>query len=196
MALSTIVPIALTTGKVLLYRFPDQPKGAFPQREAGGAFAPSSVASPITDPAYWEGRYALCPLRLRLEDGSTLELQDAVVALTRTKQITTTQVVGMQGTVKEYISAGDYDINIAVGIQGTTDGQVADVYPVEGLRQLRKYLEVDLPLQVQSAFFDIFDINRIVIKSVSLTQATESNYQELQITALSDNEYNVVSTDY
>ena len=61
---------------------------------------------------------------------------------------------------------------------------------------LRKFLEVDKPIQVQSAFFDIFEINRLVIKSYSLTQATESNYQELTISALSDDQYNVVSTDY
>ena len=196
MPLNTIVPIALSAGKVLLYRFPNQPKGGFPQHGEAGEFTPSAVASPITDPAYWEGRYTLCPLRLRLDDGATLELQDAVVAMTRTKQITTTQVVGMQGTVKEYISNGDYDINIVVGLQGTADGKLADVYPVDALRELRKYLEVDKPLQVQSAFFDVFDINRIVIRSVSITQDTASNYQELEISALSDNEYNVVSTDY
>ena len=49
---------------------------------------------------------------------------------------------------------------------------------------------------MQSAFFDLFEINRLVIKGYSLTQATESNYQELSISALSDNEYNVFSTDY
>ena len=154
------------------------------------------MASPITDPAWWEGRYVLCPLRLRLEDGTTLELADAVVAMTRTKQIITTQVVGMTGTVKEYISSGDYDINIAVGIQGLEDGKIADRYPEEGLRELLRYLEVDKPIQVQSAFLDLFRVNRIVIKSYSLTQDTATNYQELTLSALSDDEYNVYSTDY
>ena len=49
---------------------------------------------------------------------------------------------------------------------------------------------------MQSAFFDLFEINRLVVKSYSLTQGTESNYQELTISALSDNEYNVFSSDY
>ena len=64
------------------------------------------------------------------------------------------------------------------------------------MRDLLRYMEVDKPIQVQSAFFDIFRINRIVIKSFSLTQDTASNYQELTISALSDDEYNVYSTDY
>ena len=102
----------------------------------------------------------------------------------------------MTGTVKEYISEGDFDINISVGIQGLKDSKLADIYPEEGLRQLRPFLEVDKPIRVQSAFFDLFEINRLVIKGYSLTQATESNYQELSISALSDNEYNVFSTDY
>ena len=194
--LSTVLPISITAGKVMLYRFPGRGKGAHSYNKEGREFAPSPVGVPITDPADWLGAYAICPLLLRLEDGTELSIPDAVVAMTRTKQIVTTQVVGMVGTVKEYISDGDFDINIAVGIQGVEDGKVANVYPKEGLRELRKFLEVDKPISVQSAFFDLFEINRLVVKSYSLTQATESNYQELSISALSDNEYNVFSTDY
>ena len=180
----------------MLYRFPGSGKGAHSYNKEGREFAPSPVGVPITDPADWLGAYMLCHLLLRLEDGTELSIPDAVVAMTRTKQIITTQVVGMVGTVKEYISDGDFDINIAVGIQGVEDGKVANVYPEDGLRELRKFLEVDKPISVQSAFFDLFEINRLVVKSYSLTQGTESNYQELAISALSDNEYNVFSTDY
>ena len=180
----------------MLYRFPGSGKGAHSYNKEGREFAPSPVGVPITDPADWLGAYTLCPLLLRLEDGTELSIPDAVVAMTRTKNIVTTQVVGMTGAVKEYISDGDFDINIAVGIQGVEDGKVANVYPEEGLRDLRKFLEVDKPISVQSAFFDLFEINRLVVKSYSLTQGTESNYQELTISALSDNEYNVFSTDY
>ena len=194
--LSTILPISITAGKVMLYRFPGSGNGAHSYNNEGREFTPSPVGVPITDAADWRGAYTLCPLLLRLEDGTELSIPDAVVAMTRTKNIVTTQVVGMVGTVKEYISDGDFDINIAVGIQGIEDGKVANVYPKEGLRQLRKFLEVDKPISVQSAFFDLFEINRIVVKSYSLTQGTESNYQELTISALSDNEYNVFSTDY
>lgn len=194
--LSTVLPISITAGKVMLYRFPGSGKGAHSYNKEGREFASSPVGVPITDPADWLGAYTLCPLLLRLEDGAELSIPDAVVAMTRTKQIVTTQVVGMVGTVKEYISDGDFDINIAVGIQGVEEGKVANVYPEEGLRELRKFLEVDKPISVQSAFFDLFEINRLVIKSYSLTQGTESNYQELSISALSDNEYNVFSTDY
>ena len=194
--LPTVLPISITAGKVMLYRFPGSGKGAHSYNKEGREFASSPVGVPITDPTDWLGAYTICPLLLRLEDGAELSIPDAVVAMTRTKQIVTTQVVGMVGTVKEYISDGDFDINIAVGIQGVEDGKIANVYPEEGLRELRKFLEVDKPISVQSAFFDLFEINRLVIKSYSLTQGTESNYQELSISALSDNEYNVFSTDY
>ena len=177
---TTVAPIALTAGKVLLYRFPGGGKGAHSYSKEGRDFAPTSVGVPITDPSDWQGRYVLCPLLLRLEDGTELSIPDA----------------GMTGTVKEYISDGDFDINISVGIQGLKDSKLADIYPEEGLRQLRPFLEVGKPIRVQSAFFDLFEINRLVIKGYSLTQATESNYQELSISALSDNEYNVFSTDY
>lgn len=194
--LPTVLPISITAGKVMLYRFPGSGKGAHSYSKEGREFTPSPVGVPITDPADWLGAYTFCTLLLRLEDGAELSIPDAVVAMTRTKQIVTTQVVGMVGTVKEYISDGDFDINIAVGIQGVEDGKIANVYPEDGLRELRKFLEVDKPISVQSAFFDLFEINRLVIKSYSLTQGTESNYQELTISALSDNEYNVFSSDY
>ena len=194
--LPTVLPISITAGKVMLYRFPGSGKGAHSYNKEGREFASSPVGVPITDPTDWLGAYTLCPLLLRLEDGAELSIPDAVVAMTRTKNIVTTQVVGMVGTVKEYISDGDFDINIAIGIQGVEDGKIANVYPEEGLRELRKFLEIDKPISVQSAFFDLFEINRLVIKSYSLTQGTESNYQELSISALSDNEYNVFSTDY
>ncbi len=102
----------------------------------------------------------------------------------------------MSGTVKEYISAGDYDLNIAVGIAAREGDRLSDRYPEEEMRLVRDFLDDDKPLTIQSNFLDLFEINRIVIKSYSLTQQTESNYQDLIISALSDEEYNVYSTDY
>ena len=52
------------------------------------------------------------------------------------------------------------------------------------------------PILVNSAFFELFDIDRIVITDFSVEQATESNYQPITLSALSDTEYNVYSTEY
>lgn len=154
------------------------------------------LGSPITDKRYWEGRYALCELTLQDEAGERLVMNDAVVAVSRAKNIVTTQMVGRDGTVKEYINAGDYQLNILVGVAAVRDGVIVDEYPEDGLRELRAFLDGNTALQVHSAFLDIFDINRVVIKSYSLTQDTASNYQSLTISAISDEEYTIYGTDY
>lgn len=196
MTLQTTIPTAITLGKSILYRFPAETGRASNWAGRGGTPQTTFLGQPVTDLDYWQGRYVLCPVTLRREDGQELILPDVVVGLSRAKHIVTTQVVGMSGTVKEYISAGDYDLNIAVGIAAREGDRLSDRYPEEEMRLVRDFLDDDKPLTIQSNFLDLFEINRIVIKSYSLTQQTESNYQDLIISALSDEEYNVYSTDY
>lgn len=196
MTLQTNIPTAITLGKTILYRFPSDNSRAPRWAGRGGELQTATLGQPITDLDYWQGRYVHCPLTLRREDGRELVLPDAVVALSRAKYVVTTQVVGMSGTVKEYVSSGDYDLNIAVGIAAQDDDHIADRYPQEEIRLLREFLDEASPLTVHSSFLDLFEVNRIVIKSYSLTQQTESNYQDLVVSAMSDEEYNVYSTDY
>lgn len=151
---------------------------------------------PITDPAYWMGRYALCQLTLRRSDGQELTITDAVCAISRGKNIVTTQMVGRNGTVKEYINNGDYQVNIAVGIQAVRDGVMVDEYPADGLKELRKFLDSSDALGVHSEFLKMFDITSLVVKDFSLTQDTASNYQEVNISCISDEEYNIHSVEY
>lgn len=183
--------------KGALYRFRPARTGESPDWSNSGRQRESrEVTSPITDKSYWEGRYALCELTLENEAGERLVLNDAVVAVSRAKNIVTTQLVGRDGTVKEYINSGDYQLNIVVGVVAVRDGVIVDEYPEEGLRELRAFLEENKALSVHSVFLDLWDINRVVIKNYSLTQATESNYQTLSISALSDEEYSIYSTEY
>ena len=154
------------------------------------------VPSPITDKSFWLERYVLCVLTLRTRDGQTLVINDAVCAISRAKNIVSTQLVGMDGTIKEYINDGDYQLNIAVGVVAVRNGVIVDEYPKEGISELRAFLDEKESIDVYSDFLDIFDINSIVIKSYSITQDTASNYQSVAISAVSDNVYNVYSTEY
>lgn len=154
------------------------------------------IASPYTDKSVWADRYALCELEFRKENGNTLIMNDAVVALTRRRNVVTTSMVGMNGTVKEYINDGDYQLNIMVGVQALKDGVIVDEYPKEGIQKLREYFDETKAIDVRSEFLRLFDINSIVITEFAVVQATESNYQPISITALSDTDYNVYSTEY
>ncbi|MBD5251397.1 MAG: hypothetical protein HDS56_09525 [Barnesiella sp.] len=154
------------------------------------------IGQPITDPEYWEGRWVLCPLRLERENGESLTFADAVAAASREHRIISTALTGRDGTVKEYINAGDWAVNIVLGLQCVENGEIADKWPDNELRQLRKLLEAGEALSVYSKFLDALHINRIVIKSYSLRQMTEANYQVVEISAVSDEDYEIFSTDY
>ncbi len=184
-----------TQAKVAIYHFPEGRISARPVQDR--VFNEGGLSMPIVDKSYWNGRYVYCELSLETEEGLKLTTPIAIVSISKTKQIVCTQLVGQAGTVKEYISDGDYEISISIGLQATDeDGRIVDLYPEEALRDLNEIVESDKPITVYSKFFELFDIDRIVIKSYSMEQETHSNIQNVGITAISDNEYNVYSEDY
>ncbi len=183
--------------KGALYRFKPARTAAPPNWDNTGAeMQAKEIAAPMTDPSFWRDRFALCTLYFKKESGEQLEMNDAVVSVSRKKNVVKTQLVGMDGTVKEYVNADDYTVKIAVGVQAVKDGVFVDEYPTEGIKQLRAFFDMNEPILVNSAFLEIFDIDRLVITDFSVAQATESNYQPISLSALSDQEYNVYSNEY
>lgn len=167
--------------------------GGSPERDGVSCH---ELGQPITDPEYWEGRWVLCPLRLELEDGEGVTFTDAVAAASREHRIVSTALVGRDGTVKEYINAGDWSVNIVLGLQHTDGGVIADEWPGTEVRQVRKLLEAKEALRVHSEFLDALNIGRLVIRSYSARQMTEANYQVIEISAVSDEDYEIFSRDY
>ncbi|WP_301212403.1 DUF6046 domain-containing protein, partial [uncultured Alistipes sp.] len=150
-----------------LVRFGEGRQGEAPSWEGRGeAIKAQDRGVPITDRAWWEGRYVLCPVKLRAQTESgtlELELPDAVAAVSRENRIVSTALVGRDGTVKEYINAGDWAVNLVVGVQAVRDGVIADEYPGDELRTLRQLLDTKTAIEVHSEFLAIFDITKIVI---------------------------------
>lgn len=171
--------------------------GLSPEWEGrGGNLMVSEARTPITTPSFWSGRWALCPLTIRNEDGKTRYFPDAVASVNREKRIVHTVVTGLDGTIKEYIGDGDWQINLVLGIQSSIGGEILDEYPSEELGYLMEMLDDPRPLRVHSAFLEIFDIDRIVVKKRSAIQTTESNYQSVEVSAVSDREYELWSKEY
>ena len=158
----------------------------------GGAPEGAEVATPITERTFWESRYVLTELTLCKEDGETLVVNDAVVTVTQEKHIVRTTLVGLNGTIKEYICNGDYDISISVGIVAV----IVDEYPEEGIRKVREFLDENKAVEVTSVFLSIFGIGRMVVTRFSLKQETASNRQTIEVRALSDEDYVIKSTEY
>lgn len=177
---------------------PSQVNSEVPSWEGrGGTPETLQVSVPITEPSFWQGRYALTELTLQNEDGESLVINDAVVGITAEKRIVRTAITGLDGTIKEYIAAGDYDISIAVGIVAVdAAGTIVDEYPAEGVRKVNEFLAENKAIAVSSDFLDIFGIDRMVVTRFTLKQETHSNRQTLEIKALSDMDYVIKDTEY
>lgn len=159
------------------------------------ATAPMTV--PITDLEYWQGRYVLTALTFTKENGDKLVMSDAVVSLSREKRIVRTALAGLDGTIKEYICNGDYDITIAVGIVAVDEsGQIVDEYPAAGVGRVKEFLDENKAVTVSSEFLKIFGISRMVVTRFSLKQETHSNRQTLEVRALSDVDYVIKNLEY
>jgi phosphatidate phosphatase PAH1 len=132
------------------------------------------------------------------ELGDDIRMEEAIVSVSKSKTILTTQLVGMKGTVKECISDGDYELTITVGLVATdANGMVTDEYPSEGVKALRDLLERNEVLYVNSEFLRLFEITRLVVKKYKIEQATHGNHQIVKIEeALSDGDYIIENNKY
>lgn len=119
------------------------------------------------------------------EIGTTEELviNDVLFRVTRPKLIVKTPVQGRKGRVKEIISLDDYQVEIT----GKIVGEFPQVRPVEKIRTLNAIESYEGSVAIAVNFLSIFNIDTIVIESITVEQR-EGYYNEVlfQITASSD----------
>jgi len=109
-------------------------------------------------------------------------LATVLVTVMQSKSIITTQVQGRNGTVKEYIGLGDFDVTINGIIVGRNG-----VYPREQVRRLKQLLDAPVPVVVSSWYLQNLDIDTVVIKDYEIGQQEgEYSMQRFTINALSD----------
>ncbi len=120
----------------------------------------------------------------------TVRFDMVLIEVSQTKNIVTTGVVGRNGTIKEYICDGDYEIKI----RGAVVSQNA--YPEEAVRNFIKILLVPKEIKVISDFLRLFNIYNIVITDYTFGQKEGfKNLQFFEITALSDAPENLIKDD-
>ena len=107
-----------------------------------------------------------------------------LIDVSQQKQIIKTNIQGVSGTVKEYISKGDYQVTI----RGALVSESSVRYPEEEVTQLVEYLEAETSIGVASRFLDdIFNIQNIVVESFSFPQVEGTqNVQLFEVSAVSD----------
>jgi hypothetical protein len=116
-------------------------------------------------------------------DGSFV-FETALLTVNQTKNIVKTAIAGQDGTVKEFMSEGDFVINLKGVIAGDTANQRPDFITLDKLVQ---YLKAPLALPVSCNFLNEWNINSVVIESYSLSQREGTrNIIDIDINMLSD----------
>lgn len=135
-------------------------------------------------PTSYLGTPIIAPVTIKSKDESiSLMLDIALFQINMQKQIVTTALQGVSGTVKEYISDGDYVISIT-GVLTNPTGS----YPTEQMQVLHQLLLLPEALIVESSLLQLLGIYNIVVQSYSFEdRAGFENLQDFQLECLSDN---------
>jgi len=136
-------------------------------------------------------------------DNGFIILNDVLVTVRQSKNIVKTQLVrpqgttsspsdsyrfeknfGYAGTVKEYISLGDYQIDL----RGYLTAEEIDDYPQEKLERLREYLSYPGSFRISGKFINLFDFTEVIVLVAALSEAEGFSTQiPFTISLLSDN---------
>jgi Domain of unknown function (DUF6046) len=109
----------------------------------------------------------------------------AIMTVSQKKHIVSTPIVGRNGSVHQYVSDGDYEIDIRGAIIEDTDGLLR-------LAELAEICQQNISLKIYSDFLSIFGISNIIINSFKFNQ--KEGYEKLflcELHALSDNPINL-----
>lgn len=111
----------------------------------------------------------------------------ALVSVSQQKTIITTAIQGRPGTVKEYISKGDYSISIELRVNTNQKNNVG-AYPTDQITDLVALLEATIETPIISLFLnDVFGVDSIVVTDYTVPQqAGIMNNVPVLITAISE----------
>jgi len=124
-------------------------------------------------------------------DGNIISIKKGVTinsvsfTITQTKNIVTTPIQGRNGTEKEYVSDGDFQIEISGSIVSESNN-----YPEEDVNELIEICKAPIPIpsdSLISEYLNWFGIHTIVIESYDFPQGEGTrNQQNFSISAISD----------
>lgn len=141
------------------------------------------------------GTPVFCDLWLRYKENDEV-IEDLyfdwiLVDVNMEKLIVTTAVEGRDGTVKEYISDGDY----MVTLRGGVSTPFSRAYPKDTVAKLVSLVKKKVALEVVSQFLFQFGITSLVVKGYNIPQMQGyQNEQPFSITCLSDSPINLRKT--
>lgn len=120
-------------------------------------------------------------------------ITNCIIEVSRVKNIVTTEISGMDGSVKEFINNGDYSITI----RGIVDSELPNKAPDIDTRILTSYLNANSSLYIVSRMLNgIYGIDRIVATGFRTSQQEGiRNVNFFEINAVSDIDYIFAKTN-
>ena len=104
---------------------------------------------------------------LKTDNGDMITFVDAKVDVKKEMEIKEERLINRKGSVKELIQEKDYTIKIS----GTLFTEDVNKFPYEELKLLNTILSFTKSISVASAYLDIFDITKLVLKSADFNQS-------------------------
>lgn len=129
-----------------------------------------------------------------------LQFHECTFNISQTRNIITTTVQGFNGTVKEYVSDGDFQIAIDGVLSGVYNGksfESSTKYPVGLVNSLIRAIQIPSAIPVSNNILSsIFNINYVVVTSYSFPRNTAGmNYQRFQLNLISDRPVEIVLSE-
>lgn len=119
--------------------------------------------------------------------------ETALITVNQTKNIVKTAISGQNGTVKEFMSEGDFVINLKGVIVGDTANQRPDI---NQLNSLVAYLKAPVSLPVSCNFLNEWLISSVAVESYTVGQREGArNIIDVEINMLSDSTIELSSTN-
>jgi len=116
--------------------------------------------------------------------GLTLDI--ALIEISNDRNIVKTKIAGANGSIKEYMSDGDFNINI----KGSLVSKYSNMPPIDELNTLNIIIKHPEELTVRSNFIDYFDIQKLVIEKPIIKQREGMrNVVDFELQCVSDYKY-------
>lgn len=130
--------------------------------------------------------------KLSAEENGGVLIEGCIMDVTQQKNIVSTNIIDFNGTVKEFVNNGDYQISL----RGFLSSDAPDKYPTESVKLLQSYLMAPISLSIVSKYLnDIFKIDHVIVTNFNFFQNQGlRNVQYFTVDMLSDFNFQIVST--
>ncbi|CAB4126696.1 hypothetical protein UFOVP87_7 [uncultured Caudovirales phage] len=116
----------------------------------------------------------------------------ALITVNKYINVTKTNVIGANYSVKQYINLGDYDIDI----KGIFTSEIPDTVPSDKIKQLHRITNSTAEVNVASKFLALFDITCIVFEGQQTFEQAESqrDVQKFSLHAINETPFTIKVT--